>query len=51
MTTTLVNNLGAIAKIVERSKLSTSSYLLLNKHVLKSFHGMPHQATASFLPA
>lgn len=47
MTTTLVNNLSAIAKIVERSKLS----MLLNKHVLKSFHGMPHQATASFLPA
>lgn len=51
MTTALVNNLGAIAKIVERSKLSMSSYLLLNKHVLKSFPGMPHQATASFLPA
>lgn len=51
MTATLINSLDALDKIVERNKLSTSYYLLLNKHILKSVHAMPHQATASFLPA
>jgi hypothetical protein len=47
--TILAHNMGTSAMNVKRKKLSISKCLLLNKHILKPFHGMPHQTTASFL--